>query len=297
MSEAADIRENNEGRVCDAVVRVLEELAGEKRADVTYPERAGGPGAVELLLRLGPNRYALEHTRIEAFPRQMRYDAYFVEFIGPVMEDLGRDMPRPGVYDLLFPLNMRFAGGRKRLPMLRASLITWVREKARELHALNPRRLRREERPHGIRDMRAGRPDGFPFDVMLARSVHWAESGVHDGYIQAVRIAPEDIEPLRRERIQTALQSKQPKLTHRKAEGARAILVLENGDMILSNHALVGEHIAALLSGRPYWLDELFLMDTTTSSWTLFQWDWESSWWVEGYRDFNAGNLQDVCTA
>ena len=297
MAGKTDVHANNKGRVCDAVVRVLEEATGYERAGITCPERAGGPGAVELLFSLGRDRYVLEHTRIEAFPRQMQYDAYFSEFIGPVMDELRRDMPRPGIYDLFFPLNMRFDGGRKRLPTLRAALIEWVRAKARELHGLNPRRLSREERPHGVRDLRTGRPDGFPFDVTLARSVHWSQSGVHDGILLPIRIAPDDIEPLRRERIGTALRSKQPKLGHRKAQGARTILVLENGDMILSNHALVGEHIAALLSKRQWWLDQLFLMDTTTSNWTLLRWDWEIGWWFEGYRDFDSRGLEDVCAA
>lgn len=65
--------------------------------------------------------------------------------------------------------------------------------------------------------------------------------------------------------------------------------------MILSNHALVGEHIAELLPDRPCWLDELFFIDTTTSTWTVHRWNWEDTWWEDGYVDFDPRCLHDVC--
>ena len=295
MTRRVKSSRDNEGLVCDAVVRVLEERTGQQRSNIEHPEGAGVPGGVDLLFRLGSDQYALEHTRIEPFPNQIQHDAQFSQFIGPVMDQLEHDMPQPGVYDLIFPLDTRFNAGAEQLEALRTALLHWVRDTAQDLQAIYPRRLSREECPHGVRDTHTGRPEGFPFDVTLARSVHWAESGVHDGVLRPVRIAPADVEALRRERIQTAIDKKRPKLAHRKSEGARAVLVMENNDMILSNHALVGEHFAVLLPEQPCWLDELFFMYTTTSTWTLHRWSWEDAWWEDGYIDFDPGCLHDVC--
>lgn len=130
-------------------------------------------------------------------------------------------------------------------------------------------------------DRRTGRPEGFPFDVTLIRSVNWADSGVHDGAILPIRIAPPDREPLRRRRIERAIESKRAKLAYHKSRAAYTVLALENSDLALTNHALVGEHLVELLGTRPPWLDELFFICTTTSTWTVHRWDWQASWWEE----------------
>ena len=140
---------DNQGRVCDAVVRVLEAHTGQGRSDIVHPERAGGPGGVDLLFRLGPQQYAMEHTKIEPFENQIRHDAHFSEFITPAMEQLGHDMPQPGVYDLIFPLDTRFNARAEQLDALRTALIQWVRETADRLRAKHPRRLSQDECPHG----------------------------------------------------------------------------------------------------------------------------------------------------
>lgn len=203
-------------------------------------------------------------------------------------------MPRPGVYDLIFPLDAHLNAGPDGLARLRTALVRWVREAAELLHALHPHRLDRTTCPQGFREVRTGRPDGFPFNVTLIRSVHWAQSGVHDGVILPVRTAPPDGEPLRGLRIRTAVERKRPKLAYRKAEGARTILALENSDVALTNHVLVGEHLAELLPAAPPWLDELFYIDTTASTWTVHRWEWKASWWEEGYTDFDQDDLSDA---
>ena len=43
----------------------------------------GGQGAVELLFNLGGNQYALEHTKIEPFPNQIKFDIRFVNLFSP----------------------------------------------------------------------------------------------------------------------------------------------------------------------------------------------------------------------
>jgi hypothetical protein len=109
-----------------------------------------------------------------------------------------------------------------------------------------------------------------------------------------MRIAPGDLEPLRRERIKTGIQKKKAKLLHHKNQSARTILGLENNDMVLTNHVLVGECLAELLSARPCWLDELFFLYTTTSIWTIYQWSWDTGQWDDHFSEFNPADLNNL---
>ena len=56
---------DNEGKACDAVVRLLEKLTGETRKSIRNPEENGVGPPIDLRLRLGTYEYAIEHTRIE----------------------------------------------------------------------------------------------------------------------------------------------------------------------------------------------------------------------------------------
>ena len=188
MTEAqTEQAENNQGRACDAVVRILEALSGLERAGIAYPELNGEPGPVDLIFDLGGEQYALEHTLIEPFEGQIRFESLFSKLIAPVTEKLAHDLPKPGVYELFFPIDTRLNVGQDQLDAYRAVLIQWVRKHALALHAENPNRLGRDVCPFGIRDEVSGRPEGFPFEVLLVRRVHWSDSGVHDGKLMPVR--------------------------------------------------------------------------------------------------------------
>ena len=58
---------DNEGKVCDAVVRFIEKRTGAIRTQIRYPERDGVGPPVELRLKLDAQEYAIEHTQIESF--------------------------------------------------------------------------------------------------------------------------------------------------------------------------------------------------------------------------------------
>ena len=63
---------NNEGKVCDAVVRVLEKWTGSARTDVRHPEKDGVGPPVDLRLKLGAREYAIEHTANRVLPESDR---------------------------------------------------------------------------------------------------------------------------------------------------------------------------------------------------------------------------------
>jgi hypothetical protein len=64
----------NEGKVCDAIVRRLEEREQQARAGLRWPEQENHKSPVEVAFMLGDQLYALEHTGIEPFEGHLRMD-------------------------------------------------------------------------------------------------------------------------------------------------------------------------------------------------------------------------------
>ncbi len=202
---------------------------------------------VDLRLKLGTQSYAIEHTRIEAYAGQINTAETLKRFIDPVINELSENLPGPAEYDLYFPNEARFGVNEKKLDKIRGDFIEWVREHAQRLHEKNPDRPTRERNPRGFCEEYRGTPPGFPYEVTLAREAHWDHSSQHDGVLFVSQVAPENVEALRADRLQQALERKCPKLQRCKEDGARTVLVLEDGDIFLSNHALIGRQLAGML--------------------------------------------------
>jgi hypothetical protein len=106
---------------------------------------------------------------------------------------------------------------------------------------------------------------------MLRRETIWSEPAIAHGRLFVSRFAPKDYEALRGERIRKAMDKRLPKLKVWKDSGARSLLVLENGDISLSNHVVILEAAEAALADRPDKPDELWLVDTTIQTeWTAW---------------------------
>ncbi len=223
--------QNNEGKACDAVVKLLEKRTGKDRADISLPEKNGIGPPVDLRLKLGTQSYAIEHTRIEAFADQIHTAEKFGQFIIPVINELSGTLPGPGFYNLYFPTNARLRVQPNQLDKIRSDFTEWVRENAQRLHEKNPDRPTRERNPRGFDEQYRAKPPGFWYEVTLRRRAHWNHSSEHDGVLLPSRIAPGDVEAQREVRLQRALEDKCPKLQCCKEDGARTVLVLEDGDI------------------------------------------------------------------
>ena len=290
--------QDNEGKTCDAVVKLLEKRTGKDRADVSHPEKNGIGPPIELRLKLGTQSYAIEHTQIEAFAGQIRTAEEFGRFINPVTNELSGTLPRPGVYYLYFPINARLGVQANQLDKIRSDFIEWVREHAQRLHEKNPVRPTREQNPRGFYEQYRAKPPGFPYEVTLQREAHWSLSPQHDGVLLVSRIAPEDVETLRAARLQRALERKCPKLQRCKEDGARTVLVLEDGDISLSNHALIGDRLAGLLEDHTNLPDEIYLVETALNRWVVRLMRYDECYWPEdGWAEFNSAELTDITGA
>ena len=286
---------NNEGRACDAILRVLEAQTGQDRSDISRPEQEGVGPPVELRFRLGNQTYAMEHTQIEAFENQIYFGQNFSDFIEPVTNELSGTLPRPGVYRLCFPVDARLDARPHRMPEIRDQITAWVREQAQRLHERNPERPTRERNPRGFREQVRAQPPGIPYEVVLQREAHWAYSARSEGVLTTARIAPEDVEGQRADRLRRALNTKCPKLHRCKEGGARTVLILEDGDIALSNHVLIGDGLAAVLQERADSPDEIYLVETAVDTWgvRLLKFDDELLPDVD-WHDFPSADLADI---
>ena len=91
--------QRNEGKCCDAVLRVLEHRLNTQRADLHVPDRADRTEKrVDLCARLGANRYVLEHTRIDPFEEAVTISEDFSDFVTPIEERLSGVLPGPALH-------------------------------------------------------------------------------------------------------------------------------------------------------------------------------------------------------
>lgn len=253
----------NEAALCEMVIALFEEQLSRTRADISYPETDKSGPPVEMRLRIGATRFALEHTRIEPFERHIESGAVFGAFAAPLRTALQGTMPAPGTYKLFFDLEPVSGIHRSKHPKLREKIEAWARKAAAELHAEAPTRRSRYHAANGDRGMREDDIDGVR--VRLTREVHWAQSGKHDGRIIISRLGPSeaDLEVLRAERIERALDDKCPKLAACAALGDVSILILETDDFSLSNEVLIADAVRPLLEKRNDRPAHVFLADTT----------------------------------
>lgn len=285
---------DNEGKACDAVLRLLEESTKKIRADVSHPEIDGIGPPVELRLKLGTQSYAIEHTQIEAFAGQIRTGEEFGQFIRPAIDELSGTLPKPGVYHLYFPIDARLGVKADQRERIRRDFIVWVREHAQRLHENNPEKPTKDRNPRGFNERYRAIPPGFPYEVTLQREAHWSPSS-HEGILLPARIAPEDVEARRRARLQEALKRKCPKLQRCKEEGARTVLVLEDGDISLSNHVLIGDGLDGPMKERVDLPDEIYLVETAVDRWAVKLMKYDESYLPEeGWAEFDSAELADI---
>jgi hypothetical protein len=86
----------NEQQLCEGLIRLLEDELGATRSDLTYPERDHSGPPVEVRLRIGTERFAIEHTLIEPFPEAIRTGKEFGELTDEIVSELDGAMPVPG---------------------------------------------------------------------------------------------------------------------------------------------------------------------------------------------------------
>jgi hypothetical protein len=223
----------NEGRCCDAVLRILEAAHGAQRhmRSRDTPESRG----IEASCDIGDQHYALEHTLIEPFPDNQRDDIAFGRVFDATFEAGIADILKPSLaYTITVNVYAFREYSGKQLAAVRADLLAWARATAIKLPEPSLGRGPTETR------IRADPPE-VPASVTLA--CH--HSKALGGRLLPGRFAPEDLESLRHTRLLKALEDKGPKLHAARVGNTRAVLVAENHDFAITNEGLLSEAFSA----------------------------------------------------
>lgn len=240
----------NEGRCCDAVLRILEAAHGAKRhmRSRDTPESRG----IEASCDIGGQHYAIEHTLIEPFPDNQRDDIAFGRVFNAAFEAGVADLLKP---DLAYTITInayafRECGGMQ-LAAARADLLAWVRATVGKLPEPPRGQGPTETRIHAVQ------PEA-PVSVTLA--CH--HSKALGGRLLPGRFAPEDLESLRHTRLLKALEDKGPKLHAARDSNTRTVLVAENHDFAITNEGLLSEAFDELCACVPHAPDDIYIVDT-----------------------------------
>jgi hypothetical protein len=251
----------NEGKACDAVIRVLEARTGQNRKDVQDPEKDGHVAPIELTCTIGNRLFAFEHTGIEPFAGHLKLDAEADKHVRPIEAMLVGKLPPAETFELNMPADATQGMPLKEVRRVQEALVTWIIEIAPTLPIARYAEY--------LMPIQKARPEGVPFEVSLFRF----QTVVPPSRFQIKHVVG-DIARARELRIQEACARKFPKLEAWRPTGARTVLVLEENDPFLTNAQVVYDTLAkveATFSNRP---DEIYLVGTMI----------ENPWFVHALR-------------
>ena len=261
---------DNEGKACDAVVKSLEKWTGATRASIRHPERDGEGPPVDCRLKLGTHDYAIEHTRIEPFENEIKALVAFNKISRHVKSNIPNPFPSSAYYELQLESDVSLPNGNAMCNRALNNLVEWVQANERSLRDRNVGRSLLAHNPRFSDDCIQGTPEGFDCTFAL---LHWPDAALirrNPGDLRLRFNYPDDLEPLRAKRLRRAFSAKCPKLGRCKAEGARAVLVLESRGLGHTNFEHIGRQLPMLLADREDAPDEIYLMDTETELWWLW---------------------------
>ena len=127
----------NEGKACDAVVRLLELRSGAARRDIRRPERDHVGPPVDLRLRLGNQEHALEHTLVEPFENHIKTGVVFREIIAYIRANTGDVLPGTPYYELHVPIDVRLPNRKAERQEALSNLVDWLIAGARTMDERN----------------------------------------------------------------------------------------------------------------------------------------------------------------
>ena len=261
---------DNEGKVCDAVVRALEKWTDETRADVRHPERDGVGPPVDLRLKLGAQEYVIEHTRIESFEGQIETGVVANRISVYIKKNIPDPFPSPAYYELQFPIDVALPKGRAKRNRALDNLVEWIRTNEKILRDRNLERFLPIRDPHMANDSVGEIPAGFNCKFEL---LHWPNAALirdRPGTLSFRFIPPDDLESPRTDSLKHAFSRKCPKLQACRKEGARTVLVLESSDPGLTSFEFRGNLLPLLLAERTDAPDEIFLVETRRDLWRVW---------------------------
>jgi hypothetical protein len=251
----------NEGKACDAVIRVIEARADAQRSNVRlhdlHPE---SDRRIELTFELGSDLFAVEHTAIEPFADFMRMNSDSPRLFGPITRSLSPVVSPGETWELHIPLGALTDRGNKDLRRIQDALVRYVMVMA-------PRVPVRSYADY-IGDLDPAMPPDVPFFVNLYR---FDSLGLPSRFQIVHGLAGGSKEALRGERMLLACKKKFPKLAAWKnSHDARTVLILEDNDIQLTNPVVVADSFVPLAMARDDRPDETYMVMTCAEPWLVW---------------------------
>jgi hypothetical protein len=239
----------HEGKACDAALRRIESRLRGSRSDVAFPEKERHAAPVEMTCKIGGQLFAFEHTAIEPFPGFLKMQAEAKRRVRPLEAMVKGKLPPDECFELQMPVKGIASVRNKDIPTVHAALVEWTVQKAPTLPIASYGRY--------VLPIKFVRPPGVPFEVAL----HRTESVVPPSRFSTV-LTVGNVEELRQERLLETCRKKCPKLKAWKDRGARAVLVLEDCDIQLTNPERVFQTLTGLAIDPAAIPDEVYVVGT-----------------------------------
>jgi hypothetical protein len=250
----------NEGKVCDAIVRRLEEREQQARAEVRWPEQENHRSPVEITFMLGNQLYALEHTGVEPFEGHLRMEAQTEKLFAPITNALKDSVGRDALFELYLPVNALDRRRPAELQTIQQAIIAWVKATAPTI----PKQPYPDFKGTLVGPTKVA---NVPFDLSLCRF----DSPIIPGQHFQIRHMVDNVAKLRTDRMKAAVDKKFPKLADwKRKDNAKSILVLEQNDIQLTNPSIVAETYLPLAKARADKPDETYLVASCISP----------NWWM-----------------
>lgn len=217
----------NEGKACDAILRLIESRMRAPRQNCRWPEQEGHPAAVELICEIGGQQFAFEHTGVEPFEGYVRLQNDALTHFRPLEHVISNRLPPTDYIELHIPLKATEGLRGKAPEAVQSAIAEYVWAKAATLPVARDGRF--------VLPIVREKPLGVAFEVALHR---WRRSWQPIDF-RIVQLISEDLETGRRARILRACQKKFPKMAAWQRNGARSIFVLEDTDIQTSGSSSV----------------------------------------------------------
>ena len=236
-----------EVEVCEFVREIIAARTGEPISIASRPELDHrNVEAVELLWDASSGGYAVEHTRVESFERQIANIAKILQLLTPVKEMLAGRLP--GYFVLAVRENQTTAA--------RGDFAVIHREVERLV-------LDAAERLAVGETVTLGSPR-LPFEMRLHLRHKNGSGIVLHSHIEG------DPETLRVERFRRAFAKKCPKLATWATEGRASVLVLESDDSQHADFNVSFDAVAKVLAERTDQPDIVVYVETDASPWSAW---------------------------
>jgi hypothetical protein len=244
---------------------------------------------VDYVVTIGGKLFAFEHTGIEPFLDQIKFEVDSDGLFGPVIAqfDYRSDVE---FWELYVPVDATAGLARNKVAQVQITLSAWIHANAENVPVVRyGDRFGNPVMGENVADV--------PFRFSLHR-MNFPKETALSGRLVLRPVVVGDLAMARQHRLRNACEKKFPKLAEwKRNDGAHTILVLEENDISLTNPQLVTDAMFLAETGMADIPDEVFLVSTAFKKWTVSCLRRPGATYYdedERFHDFDPGTLSQL---